>query len=133
MSAYQGDMGIEWEGNISILEKSFETIFQSLFIQDRQGGWGSLNKEFLYTKWASTKVSNLKPAALLADKRNITLVEEALDAAKYIQKQIDENLVDETVATKQEQDALLSCKHLLNHKDLILRRIEVVKRFQDCG
>ena len=133
MSAFQSDMVVEWEGNISILEKSFETIFPCLFLQDRQGGWSSPNKEFPYTKWASTKVANLKPAALLADKRNLTLVEEALDAAKYIKKQIDENLVDETVATKSEQDALLACKHILTHKDIIVRRIEVVRRFQDCG
>ena len=113
--AYKGPNLVEWEGNVSILEKSFETIFPCLFLQDRQGGWSSLNKEFPLTKWTSTKSPNLKPAALLADKRNMALVEEALDAVEYTKKQIDTKLVDETTATKSEQDGLLAFKHLSNH------------------
>ena len=88
-TAYKGENLVEWEGNVSILEKSFETIFPCLFLQDRQGGWSSPNKEFPLTKWSSTKLPNLKPAALLTDKRNMALVEEALDAVAYIKKQID--------------------------------------------
>ena len=131
--AYKGPNLVEWEGNVSILEKSFETIFPCLFLQDRQGGWSSLNKEFPLTKWTSTKSPNLKPAALLADKRNMALVEEALDAVEYTKKQIDTKLVDENTATKSEQDGLLAFKHLSNHKDVIIRRMEVEKQFTVCN
>ena len=133
MSAFKGNNMVEWEGNVSILEKSFETIFPCLFLQDRQGGWSSLNKEFPLTKWASTKLPNLKPAALLTDKRNMALVEEALDAVVYIKKQIEQNLVDENAATKAEQDGLLAFKHLSKYDTNIFRRMEVAKQFMYCN
>ena len=131
--AYTGDNAIEFDGNISILSNSLTNIFPSLFVQNREGGWGSVNKTFPLVKYCNTKSKNLQAAALLEDKRNFALVEEVLDASLYLGRQILNAKVVKEKATKVEQDALFAHGHLENYKKLILQRIETTNCFFLCN
>ena len=71
---YTGDNTIEFDGNVSILSNSLTNIFPLLFVQNRDGGWGSVNKNFPLLKFCDTKSKNFQAAALLEDKRNFALV-----------------------------------------------------------
>ena len=131
--AYTGDNAIEFDGNISILSNSLINIFPSLFVQNKEGGWGSVNKTFPLVKYCNTKSKNLLAAALLEDKRNFALVEEVLDASLYLGRQIQNANVVKERATKVEQDALFAHGHLEKYNKLILQRIETTNCFFLCN
>ena len=130
---YTGDNTIEFDGNVSILSNSLTNIFPLLFVQNRDGGWGSVNKNFPLLKFCDTKSKNFQAAALLEDKRNFALVEEVLDASLFIRRQILNAKVVKEKATKVEQDALLAHDHLEKYTELILQRIETTNCFFLCN
>ena len=114
--AYLGDNQVEWDGNLAILTNAHVNLFPVIFKIDNNQRFTTLKPHFPRIKSSVQRLPHLYNADLLEDGRTLQQTEEAVHASNYLQTCIDNNLVDQTQFTRDEDTAFQA--HTLLSKNI---------------